>query len=1806
MGLITSVVLTAISIAATIASTAYQISKAKAAKKKAKKAEEARKGFELVVEGTIEALPIVYGKAKIGGVRVYHNTSSNFKYVNPGSDKILQTGPPAVPSSSYTGVQYYNAEHQPVYGTVIIPSKPSGLLTGDKTGTKNEFLYFQQALCQGPINQVWDVIIDDSRYLSDPEFGTQPDGGGDKVSTIKAAMRIDCFYSGGANALISAAFPERSTALFTNIAHADAVIRLDRDDPQFNAVPNIQYLIEGRKVRSVIGGVLSGTYAYSNNPALCLLDYLLDPISGQGMSVDDIDLNSFEAAAAICATIAQTNVITGGLIYKPVDGARNITNRDIPLYECNLVVDVSQPIRDNVEALLGTMGDARLVWSSGKYKLLLQYPIDNALIDLAATFTDDDLLLDQEIEIKWPTSEERLNSCIVRFNNETSEFKEDSVSWPPKTAGTVLKGVGGRRFPIVSGWDDSKTYNKLLNSYAVWDGSSNDSTMVWKFKAPLTGVYTVQLLIDNSGSISIGSDTLSCTYHNQASRTVNLVQNTVYTITVTAHNSGSLKGAAATLTHSLGNMVWSTRSEAFSDYISVSSSDAVYQAMLAEDGGVELETDIFEEGVTDYYHALAKAEEMVRTSRSAFGIKFQYKIMNIYLEPGDIVKLQSEVLSLGFSGDVFIRVNEIRVLEGGVGEVTGTRFDYTQLAWAVKDDEYLRPANIYDFSVTAPEWLLFNPDYNPMRNSSGTLSWAKSSDSRVVNYILYVHLHSDLDEQGYPIFREIGRTPETPFYLPLFNASSAIFGVRAVTSSGAMSAMTTTGMGTTLNLLYDPNIQRTVTLQASHIAFIKSLDGTFNVPSITLTAALSGFSAPTFRWFVDDVLIPGETTATLVVAAVEPPQKATIKVEVREAISPNNIFEGIDYITLFSISEGSSTLNMTFSNESVNLLSDASGVIYPADQLPLLIDTYVARGATLLSSGVTFAKIDDGCTSSINPVNGQITITAVSQPSASISVSATVGLDTVSRVISINKNLQGSTVLPRLARLQTANLAFVTPSGSSTPIPSSITLMDASVGYDSPVRKWYLDDVLQAETSSSFVLPSFAPNGTSKRVKLQISESDLSFENFDEIAIFSVKEGSDAWSFSLTDLVKAIPANNSGVVYPGYLPYTVSALVYKGLENYTTGHSIVYSLENITGLTASIDSGTGVMTITAISAQSAFVDIRATDPSSGATGTVRYRVTKVLDGLPGDDGPPGVPGTDSYSLTLSNPVKAVNANSDGTIKSGQLPFTVNTIIKKGTTTIINPAVTFSVDSYNNLTGSIAANGDVTITGLSAEEGYAIIRATEVSTGVTGTVRLSVFKVRDGATQDVQAILSAGVSSIVAGVGSSFKLNVDTVNALITIAANGLVYKGTASPGSTRPGIGISATGVAMGYNQSINGVWKDSIAIDSFGNVTIAGTLTASSVINTGVTLSSGQSMSTIRDNAASGKSISDALLVNGTSVLKGVLVPTDTGAIKTGTITWDSATGALTGGTGVAITKYGIIGAASDAATFSLNTSTGALTLKGDITGGSNINITGIGQFGGQQTLNSFNAAIHANPSGAALHGVYCRDGGATGAAIIANGVTTDAVGVKAQAVGSSGKAVYALGATGAVAIYAETASTGFAIHANAFGGNALKVEGKMTIDNSTLVTNLNADKLDGFHATSLCNVVTTNTGTCTVAGGGFQNLVTGSLASTVRTRGTSNIVYIENVSDARLKTDIQDESLGLDFINSLRPRSFRMLSSQSVKSHGLIYQEVSELLSECDSLAMLNDNEIGGVDYNGIVSPIIKAIQQLSDSVDQLKQEK
>jgi len=75
-----------------VASAAYSIQQAKKQKEAARKAAEARRGFEIPIEGQSGALPIVYGRAKIGGFRVYHSTASDFKFTAPNSDKVFGTG----------------------------------------------------------------------------------------------------------------------------------------------------------------------------------------------------------------------------------------------------------------------------------------------------------------------------------------------------------------------------------------------------------------------------------------------------------------------------------------------------------------------------------------------------------------------------------------------------------------------------------------------------------------------------------------------------------------------------------------------------------------------------------------------------------------------------------------------------------------------------------------------------------------------------------------------------------------------------------------------------------------------------------------------------------------------------------------------------------------------------------------------------------------------------------------------------------------------------------------------------------------------------------------------------------------------------------------------------------------------------------------------------------------------------------------------------------------------------------------------------------------------------------------------------------------------------------------------------------------------------------------------------------------------------------------------------------------------------------------------------------------------------------
>ena len=324
----------------------------------------------------------------------------------------------------------------------------------------------------------------------------------------------------------------------------------------------------------------------------------------------------------------------------------------------------------------------------------------------------------------------------------------------------------------------------------------------------------------------------------------------------------------------------------------------------------------------------------------------------------------------------------------------------------------------------------------------------------------------------------------------------------------------------------------------------------------------------------------------------------------------------------------------------------------------------------------------------------------------------------------------------------------------------------------------------------------------------------------------------------------------------------------------------------------------------------------------------------------------------------------------------------------------------------------------------------------------------------------------------------------------------------------------------------------------------------------------------------------------SGVTASSGGITLSSGGAIKGGQTAYDSGNGFFLGYTGSAY-KFSVGNSSGNKFTWDGST----LGIVGDISGTSNIDITGSAKVKGSFTSGGYHVALAVNESYSAQTGIVAYTTGSTYSAIVGAGMATGASGVFGSSTGGAGVAGNAIG-SGGVGVQAT----------GVLGAVALNVTGLMKINNTTMVTNLNANYVGGVAVGGLCQIVGTNSGTATVAGTGFNLICT---VSGVQTVGSGNTVVIQTISDARLKQDIEDETLGLDFIAQLRPRTYRMRSNPALRYHGFIYQEVAELMRDDtpDALALHRPGSYGGVDYMSLVAPLVLAVQQLAARVQQLE---
>lgn len=116
----------------------------------------------------------------------------------------------------------------------------------------------------------------------------------------------------------------------------------------------------------------------------------------------------------------------------------------------------------------------------------------------------------------------------------------------------------------------------------------------------------------------------------------------------------------------------------------------------------------------------------------------------------------------------------------------------------------------------------------------------------------------------------------------------------------------------------------------------------------------------------------------------------------------------------------------------------------------------------------------------------------------------------------------------------------------------------------------------------------------------------------------------------------------------------------------------------------------------------------------------------------------------------------------------------------------------------------------------------------------------------------------------------------------------------------------------------------------------------------------------------------------------------------------------------------------------------------------------------------------------------------------------------------------------------------------------------------------------------------------------------------SSIRAQVTS----ITGISDRRHKKDIIESDLGLSFINTLHPVSYRFNNGDDTLRYGLIAQEVEQSLpdklkplvhQDNDGLSLVTEDrgdKTYHVTYGEIISPLVKAVQDISRKIDLLIQ--
>ena len=364
--------------------------------------------------------------------------------------------------------------HAIVYGRIRTSGPLVFVATSDRGSTVNSYLHMVIALAGHEVEEIETVYLNEDPITLDADGWATNDAyvtsSGTKLVRIKKHLGAT---DQAADPLLIAGITEW-TANHRLQGIAYIYLRLEYNQSNFpNGIPDISAIVKGKKCYDP----RTTLTAYTNNPALCIRDYITDDTYGLGATDAEVDDDTFIAGANICD---ETVALSGG-------GTQT-------RYTCNGLVDTSnKPIdvlKDMVTSCAGVVPHAQ-----GKFRFFAgAYTAPSVYMD------ESWLASEMEVIAKTPRNE-LFNAIKGVVVNPSNNWQADDV--PIVTNSTYETQDGGYR--IIRDLEQPYTTDLIqaqrINKIALEKSRQGlIVTMPCNYKALQLAIYdTVYLSIDKMG-----------------------------------------------------------------------------------------------------------------------------------------------------------------------------------------------------------------------------------------------------------------------------------------------------------------------------------------------------------------------------------------------------------------------------------------------------------------------------------------------------------------------------------------------------------------------------------------------------------------------------------------------------------------------------------------------------------------------------------------------------------------------------------------------------------------------------------------------------------------------------------------------------------------------------------------------------------------------------------------------------------------------------------------------------------------------------------------------------------------------------------------------------------------------------------------------------------------------------------------------------------------------------------------------------------------------------------------------------------